>query len=1548
MSLTVVTVMMVLVHHLLAVGPRYVIVRGCTDPVHVEIKGTDLNDNDQYAFILRDTYYENVGAACSGSTMRIAVRASAPDVALGRVNTSAAQHLLLCHRSGYGIWNVLNIGVSVRHSVVVRGSNTGTVGDAVHLAPHSGSNCFILSAVKYSEVVLEEGAVLLVGAEGYGTPHVSHLVMYSGAKVASPVGVTDAVLRTDAVVFMSRGRKPIKVFTTLLSSDFDASERVKVLLNDMGQLKLDTSSLVEGGDLRTFRVRLGTDIRRKQPSQCVDPAIEWNEGQVVVTGNASVSPSMPQRTCRTERPAAAPLTRLGTMRCARLAAEVGADVHISALSVGESGRAPAGLRGVFLDGRSVAAVDVFSGCASSCILNLHRTSQLRVGEYADNNPHPSVVANVQLEGPSKGGLLLLCGNVRHSIPSVTENVELAVGHGVQELSSEIDAYFRKTGSPKLVVENRAERVAKTSKGKRSPWASWGRSQRSSENQEYDYRASPPTVAPPTIAPPEPVPMTMAPATTAPPIAAQTRPEDDEDADHNELAVITVHTDTPETITEPVRWNISQIRSLRNSVVFHAPVVIYGVSVHDFKHMRANVSLTFYNDVTFESNVDTCSGAEDMVISNDITFVDSLQERKRVEIIGCVQFAGTVRWQMRNVGTITGTPTSGLRISGLVYTTDSNPKVQLSSLHVLKGGELRFPSHLDRDSLAVLEVRNFVVDGVFIANSSIDMEGMVAGADSHVTFGSTADSTVYVYATVSGNAVFKAGSTLVAEYPSLIMTRLKVFGDLYLSGKVIFHDKESADLRSVSFGSYIVVLGALHFASVANLVCKSEYIRFPDTVKDACVHPFMRWGTLEGEFTDTNIHCSHQNEPLLAYIEQDSLFLLPQPRVPTANLLLGLGVVLCMALLAACSLRVLGSWHAAYRAVVSRPPMYAYLNITDSSNVLSLNAFCCAAIALECLWLGTSTLHPYIRVLMLNHLSEDVQLLLFMTVCVAVGVCVPLWWRMRQRLLELRAEYLQTAGIEDLGPEMWSADSFPAVIECFGLRAMRQAAAVSTAGSILLIPCLLVLLRPMQCVLSEHDSVFDAVHVFSSTCPESYPLTSLLPLGIVFALLLCWMVIDSGTFSAAPLRHIVFTGCDVRTKRSFDAGRVFFVAAQIVTMAVCDANAGTLLSLVAVVQGMYLAWTLLTTPSVYDNVNRLRASAQIMSLWTVCVARASILHGDPHVLLCVPRGGMSVVLVVVWLLGCAGWVGVLQALWTKYLRPEGDVGVEGGLDSSRRKASFARSQDVDLFALPYYLCVATASTASWCTTPAGTSPSDTTETSSTDIYKKWTKGRLLGRGAFGSVHLGILQNCTLVAVKIVDLRDEGQASDAEIAKLEKEVNFMRKLQHPNVIKYKACEFNEKRRRIYIFMEYAVGGSLTSLVKACSARLSEAVAAQCIRQMLCGLAFLHENNVVHRDIKGENVLLDSEGCIKLADFGCARDIATCTMSNSFAGTPYWAAPEVFKNGFNKKADIWSVGCTAVEVLTRFVKCGGETYSMDCLKINNQTEGEPHGHRVTVFSQ
>ncbi|NWT53948.1 M3K19 kinase, partial [Erythrocercus mccallii] len=202
---------------------------------------------------------------------------------------------------------------------------------------------------------------------------------------------------------------------------------------------------------------------------------------------------------------------------------------------------------------------------------------------------------------------------------------------------------------------------------------------------------------------------------------------------------------------------------------------------------------------------------------------------------------------------------------------------------------------------------------------------------------------------------------------------------------------------------------------------------------------------------------------------------------------------------------------------------------------------------------------------------------------------------------------------------------------------------------------------------------------------------------------------------------------------------------------------------------------------------------------------------------------------------------------------------------------------------------------------------------------WTRGEVLGKGAYGTVYCGLTSQGQLIAVKQVVLDTSDQlTTEKEYQKFHEEVDLLKTLKHVNIVTYLGTCLEDSI--LSIFMEFVPGGSISSILSRFGP-LSEIVLCKYTKQILQGVAYLHDNCVVHRDIKGSNVMLMPSGVIKLIDFGCARRLAWASLSGtrsellrSVHGTPYWMAPEVItESGYGRKSDIWSVGCTVFEMAT-----------------------------------
>ncbi|KAL5727112.1 mitogen-activated protein kinase kinase kinase [Ranunculus cassubicifolius] len=198
------------------------------------------------------------------------------------------------------------------------------------------------------------------------------------------------------------------------------------------------------------------------------------------------------------------------------------------------------------------------------------------------------------------------------------------------------------------------------------------------------------------------------------------------------------------------------------------------------------------------------------------------------------------------------------------------------------------------------------------------------------------------------------------------------------------------------------------------------------------------------------------------------------------------------------------------------------------------------------------------------------------------------------------------------------------------------------------------------------------------------------------------------------------------------------------------------------------------------------------------------------------------------------------------------------------------------------------------------------------FKSWTKGSLLGSGSFGTVFEGLSDDGFFFAVKEVSLLDQGSQARQSIYQLEQEISLLSQFEHENIVQYLGTDKDEEK--LYIFLELVTKGSLAQTYQ--KYNLQDHHVSAYTKQILHGVMYLHDRNVVHRDIKCANILVDANGSVKLADFGLAKatklnDVKSCK------GTAFWMAPEVVNrkgSGYGLAADIWSLGCTVLEMLTR----------------------------------
>lgn len=207
---------------------------------------------------------------------------------------------------------------------------------------------------------------------------------------------------------------------------------------------------------------------------------------------------------------------------------------------------------------------------------------------------------------------------------------------------------------------------------------------------------------------------------------------------------------------------------------------------------------------------------------------------------------------------------------------------------------------------------------------------------------------------------------------------------------------------------------------------------------------------------------------------------------------------------------------------------------------------------------------------------------------------------------------------------------------------------------------------------------------------------------------------------------------------------------------------------------------------------------------------------------------------------------------------------------------------------------------------------------------WMKGDLIGEGSFGSVYLALhAVTGELMAVKQVELPNVAKGTEGDkktalmITALKQEIELLQGLRHPHIVQYLGTSSDETH--LNIFLEYVAGGSIAGMLKQYNT-FQEPLVRNFTRQILEGLSYLHARNIIHRDIKGANILVDNRGAVKISDFGVSKKTGFNGMNTapgtrtSLQGSVFWMAPEVVRqSGQSLKSDIWSVGCLIVEMFT-----------------------------------
>ncbi|KAK6841686.1 kinase-like domain-containing protein [Apiospora arundinis] len=207
---------------------------------------------------------------------------------------------------------------------------------------------------------------------------------------------------------------------------------------------------------------------------------------------------------------------------------------------------------------------------------------------------------------------------------------------------------------------------------------------------------------------------------------------------------------------------------------------------------------------------------------------------------------------------------------------------------------------------------------------------------------------------------------------------------------------------------------------------------------------------------------------------------------------------------------------------------------------------------------------------------------------------------------------------------------------------------------------------------------------------------------------------------------------------------------------------------------------------------------------------------------------------------------------------------------------------------------------------------------------YAKQKKIGQGASGSVYVAKVKETAVSSVARDVLRAQGPRAQVAIKQMDlahqprkelivNEIMVMKDSRHRNIVNFLDAFLRNNNSELWVVMEYMEGGALTDVIDNNPVISEEQISTICL-ETCRGLDHLHRQQIIHRDIKSDNVLLDARGNVKITDFGfCAKLTETKSKRATMVGTPYWMAPEVVKQKeYGPKVDIWSLGIMAIEMI------------------------------------
>ena len=202
---------------------------------------------------------------------------------------------------------------------------------------------------------------------------------------------------------------------------------------------------------------------------------------------------------------------------------------------------------------------------------------------------------------------------------------------------------------------------------------------------------------------------------------------------------------------------------------------------------------------------------------------------------------------------------------------------------------------------------------------------------------------------------------------------------------------------------------------------------------------------------------------------------------------------------------------------------------------------------------------------------------------------------------------------------------------------------------------------------------------------------------------------------------------------------------------------------------------------------------------------------------------------------------------------------------------------------------------------------------------FTLSNLIGNGGFGKVFKAIHNTSKEVyAIKIIDYTKGNNNDKSNISfnykSIQQETSLMRLVNKSDyILKYYGSYFSRETNTIWLILEYCAAGSAVDLMLSMGRTLSEVEVSTIMEMVLKGLIYIHKLNLIHRDIKGANIMLSEDGYAKLGDFGIGIQMTDDEYRTSKKGSPHWMSPQVILNkNYDTKTDIWSLGITCLELV------------------------------------